>query len=304
MPLDGGLLSLAGQGLNAITGIFQGNQQFGRDIAMYHLQRAHALKDWHMMNDYNSPAQQMKRLKEAGWNPFYGNGQGNVAQPIRATQADTTPMPRINFDAAGAYQSHIAGLLAGQDLEVKKETANNLREQNTVLQNEALLKKAQVVSTLSAAEKTNLDRLAAEFALDLQKELRSTSVDAAKLDVQKKIADTQFTIDSNERAMAQNAASLKEAAERILTSRVQRATSEAQREEIRARIKNMATDNTLRELELQLRRQGVNPNDPIWWRTLNGVLNDSTWKQTPGSVDYYQQSIKGTRPKALPKRRR
>lgn len=304
MPIDGGLLSIAGQGLNAITGVFRDNQQFGRDIAMYQLQRAHALKDWNMQNEYNSPAAQMERYKKAGLNPNLIYGQSNTSQPIRTTQADSHPLSRINVDAAGAYNAHIAGLLATQDIEVKKETANNLREQNTVLQNESLLKKAQVVSTLSSAEKTNLDRLATEFALDLQKELRSTSVDAAKVDLQKKIADTQFTINQDERAAASNTSSLKEAAERILQMRAQRANTEAQRDEIRARIKNMGTDNTLRELELQLRREGVNPNDPIWWRSLNRILQDSTWKQTPGSVEYYQKGIQGIVPKALPKRRR
>ena len=77
---------------------------------MYDRQKADNLANWERQNAYNSPAQQMQRLKEAGLNPhlIYG-GSGNVseASPVQTTntQAFHPTLPNITAgsDAANLY---------------------------------------------------------------------------------------------------------------------------------------------------------------------------------------------------------
>ena len=59
---------------------------------MYDRQRADALADWNMQNQYNSPAEQMKRYKEAGLSPHLIYGQTHTASPVRSTDAKTLIM--------------------------------------------------------------------------------------------------------------------------------------------------------------------------------------------------------------------
>lgn len=65
------------------------NRQFARE--QYATQRAHALQDWESQNTYNSPVEQMKRLKAAGLNPnlVYGNGADAQAGSINSSSFPT-----------------------------------------------------------------------------------------------------------------------------------------------------------------------------------------------------------------------
>lgn len=274
MPIDPITAGLGSQGINAIANIFTNNQNRGWDIAWDQINRKRALKDWNMVNEYNSPQAQMQRFKDAKLNPNLIYGQGTDASPIRATQQSSSPAVAPRFDFQGP-------LMASQDLEIKKAQVDNLKAQNTVLYDESLLKKAQVISTLSSAEKTNLDRLAGEFALELNRELRGTQVSAANLSVEKQKADIQYTLDNNERAEAAQSSSLREAAERILTMRAQRANTQAEKDVIHQRLIELQKSNELKQLDIDLRKMGVNPGDPIYFRALGRLLNESSSTNIP-----------------------
>lgn len=78
--------------------------QINWDRALYlmELQRKQALEDWNRNNAFNSPQQQMQRLKEAGLNPhlIYGNVNNSPASMVRGVDAklpDTKP-PRVEAD--------------------------------------------------------------------------------------------------------------------------------------------------------------------------------------------------------------
>lgn len=86
---------LVGAGINAISGAVQNKKQRKWNEKMYARQRQDALADWAMQNAYNSPAEQMKRLKEAGLNPnlVYGHGADATSnQAVRSSEmAKYTP---------------------------------------------------------------------------------------------------------------------------------------------------------------------------------------------------------------------
>lgn len=86
--------------INATKEINQQNIDFARES--YAKQRADALTDVATANKYNSPIQQMQRMKEAGLNPnmMYGGGSGNVAQSV-STRPSSAPTPQLSVPQMG-----------------------------------------------------------------------------------------------------------------------------------------------------------------------------------------------------------
>lgn len=75
--------------VNAASSLFTNSSNKKNALEMYNRQRADALADWNMQNQYNAPKQQMARFKEAGLSPHLIYGQTNTAPAVRSSQADT-----------------------------------------------------------------------------------------------------------------------------------------------------------------------------------------------------------------------
>lgn len=98
---------LFGLGLNLFGNLFTNSQnrqsieQTNRlNMQMQQYQNAWNERMWHMNNEYNTPANQIKRLKEAGLNPdlMYGNpSQGTSSAPAQGT----TPSHAEAFQSLG-----------------------------------------------------------------------------------------------------------------------------------------------------------------------------------------------------------
>lgn len=86
---------------------------------------------WSMNNEYNTPAAQVQRLKDAGLNPalIYGTGSsvatGNSKGAAHAPQASTPSRPNIDF---------LSALSMGQDIKMKQAQTANIERQNEVIQ--------------------------------------------------------------------------------------------------------------------------------------------------------------------------
>lgn len=88
IPLILGGLS-AGQGaLNYFGAKREGELEREHDMALAEYQYSKDLQMWNIQNEYNAPAQQMQRLRDAGLNPNLMYGQGNVG--------NATTMPKYN----------------------------------------------------------------------------------------------------------------------------------------------------------------------------------------------------------------
>lgn len=277
--------TVAGQGINAIA---QGNinkrtQRWNEQ--MYARQRADALMDFKNMNDYNHPSAVMARLREAGLNPnlVYGNGNAaNSAAPIRNTDSGAWNPRAPQFDLGAAASS---GLGAYFDVQTRQAQVDNLRAQNTVYEQEALLKAAQIAATLAGTDNTRQNTLMSQFDLGQKSQLSQYVVEAAKANLEKTRADTQMTLSSNERAAAMLQPNLIKAAEEILNMRLQRARTREEIIQIRAQVENLKRDGTLKDLDTQLRKLGVNPNDPWYFRVLGQAVNNPLPKFKPGSTN-------------------
>lgn len=111
--------SLAGSLISNSGGKNSQRRAYNYNLAMYNHQRADAvadrdlsrewsLSDWNMENEYNNPANQMMRYKDAGLNPnlIYGQGvaasSGQASEPrateTRASQQGNSQASRYNMD--------------------------------------------------------------------------------------------------------------------------------------------------------------------------------------------------------------
>lgn len=239
---------------------------------MYGLQRQHALDDYHMQNEYNHPSSQMERLKAAGLNPnlVYGNGADAQGGTVRSSDMQSWNPRAPQVDTAIADNA----LSQYYDIQAKTAQIDNLRVQNTVLAQEAILKAAQTAGTNASTAKTGVDVETGKFNLGLAQELRQTSLEAAKANLDKMAADTKSTLDENTRRSQAQGLTLAKAAEDILNSRSQRANNESQRRLIEQQIRNLREDETLKRLDINLKRLGIQPSDPAWQRALSQLLSN------------------------------
>lgn len=248
-----------GNAINALSNIGVNRATRKWNEKQYAKQRADALSDWNMQNEYNSPASQMARLQNAKLNPrlIYGSSSNMPASSsVRSSDTGSYRPNPVNVDSGGL----INGLMAIYDISKKQAETNNILAQKDVIVAEGLLKKTQNET--------------GQFQLGKSEALLSTDISIAKARLDKIYADTEYTLSQNERASAMQDANLAVAAQNILASRANVAKTADERREINARIANLQKEGALRELDINLRKIGVNPSDPTWMRVLGQVVDD------------------------------
>lgn len=267
------------------------SQEFSR--VMYEKQRRDNIEFWQMQNEYNSPQAQMKRFQEAGLNPhlIYGQGNPGNASPISTpdVQSPSFRSPEWGNAISAGGLSYINAIY---DLDIKQAQIENLRAQNTVINEEAQLKAAY--------------RNRSVFDLGLESELRPVSADARREQLRQLRTNIDLSINKDIREAALNASNVKEAAERMLTMQAQRTRipydikhTQADTARLRKSVELMEQDGTLKEFDIALRRQGINPNDPLWARYVGMFLQDIydgeiTPSSIAGSVWKWLMTPKGT----------
>lgn len=267
MPL-GAILGGMNQANNALfsaSAAEASNRQsraFSRE--MYDRTKTDNLAFWNLQNEYNSPQSQMKRYQEAGLNPNLIYGQGNSGNAGSIPTPDVQP---VNFRTPEVPRPDMLTYLnAFADLDIKGAQADNLKAQNGVIHEDILLKQAQ---------RANLDvgRSRSQFDLDLESELRPFSADYRREQVRQLRTSTDLNINRDAREAASNSVSVKEAFERIISMKEQRANTVVDRERLRQTVQSLEKDNIIKQLDIDLRRMGVQPSDPMWSRILGRVLS-------------------------------
>lgn len=285
-PLIVGGANLLSQGVNAFAQGKMNKKTRQWNEKMYGLQRQHALADWAMQNEYNSPANQMKRFQAAGLNPNLIYGQSNEGGIVRSTNMDSWRPDPIQMDIGAAAQG---GLAAYYDAQIKPLQTDNLKAANAIAVQEAILKAAQTAATIAGTEKTKLDTEQGRFNLSMAQRLEGISLQTAEQHLRKMMIDSDLALNRDlreERGMKvteatlklaqnrdvreqlQNAQSLREGIERILSMQLQRAKTQDERDQIRQMMRNVDKDIQLKDLDIELKRGGVQPNDAIYWRML------------------------------------
>ena len=95
----------------------------------------------------------------------------------------------------------------------------------------------------------------------------------------------------NARREMMKGANLDSILQRIAESKAREATTKAQREEIYQRIENMKKDGQLKQFDINLRKMGINPSDPIYMRFLAQVFSG---KLSEAEKENANKAMKGT----------
>lgn len=210
---------------------------------------------WNRTNQYNSPAEQMKRYAQAGLNPNLIYGQGNSGNASNAPTFEALAEPGYKPvdipSITGSLQSFTDwGIKQAQEDKIETETD---------------LAKSKIISeTLSQAGQT-LRNTKDSLLLPYAEELTKTSLEAQKAQIDKIMADTKFTLDQNERAAIQNDRSVIESVERVIQMRTGNRLTEAQ-------IRNLNEDNWVKQLQAQLARQGITPETPWYAKAIERIV--------------------------------
>lgn len=204
------------------------------------------LNFWNLQNEYNDPSAQMARLRKAGLNPnlIYGSnasGASGNAESIAPAKAAEYEM-----------RNPLGDVSTFADFRQKEATTDNLREQNTVLQQEALLKTATTANTAIRTKQS-------EFDLGLAEELRTTSLQAAQANLRRMEANAMGDeIDAyfKDQTLANR---IKDINYRVQISKEQ--------------LKGEELKNALLKWEKELSDVGLTKTDP-WYRRIFGTAKD------------------------------
>lgn len=277
MPVDPSLaaaaVSSASNLLGAgVQGLFTGIQNRASrkwSEKMYQRTLEDNIRFWQMQNEYNSPAEQMKRYMDAGLNKNLVFSAGNPGNAGSISTPDVQ-QPHFRTPEIGDYISRAGGALGTYlDYQIKLAQLDNLKTDNTVKQEDAILRRAQTKSTLTEAERRAFD-------LEFERGLQGVSADFRREQLRQIRANTNVTLRRDEREALQNSSNLKEAAQRILTMRQNRAQSRAEVDRIRATIRDLDRNVQLKDLEIEMRKNKVSFSDPLLQRIFGYIIGDAS----------------------------
>lgn len=260
---------------------------------MYWRQREDAMSDWNRNNAYNSPLQQMQRLREAGLNPnlVYGKGAENTAQMARA--ASVSPQnqnaPRsenyLGQAAMGAI-GQINQLLQSRQIQAQTD---NLHANNALLLKESIYKDALTAKTMSETANNEFQLKQSNALYD--QVIKKAQLENDLLDSQSFLTTRQgmkleqewnFNLDDRERNILKQENDILLGMEKIISERLNQAKTKAEAENLRQMLVNLQNVNEseeLRQVALQyineLNQAGITVNSPFYaqilaklWRNL------------------------------------
>lgn len=123
--------SLLSSGLSSLSNRRNTNKTIEANRKMAQFQYSKDLEMWNRTNEYNSPENQMLRLKQGGLNPNLVYGHGTVAG-----NAPQGSMPKFNAPQAQYNYSPLdvsSPISTFQDMTMKQAQTDNLRAQNDAI---------------------------------------------------------------------------------------------------------------------------------------------------------------------------
>lgn len=251
------------------------DRQFQQE--MYLRQRMDNLKDWNAQNAYNSPLQQMQRLREAGLNPHlvYGQGAQSTAAMIKSSSPSggNQPAPQSDTRYFGEAMNSLANSITnGAQLRIMQAQANNLDAQNALLIKEGYIKDADLAGKLIGNARSDFDLSQALRLKDITVDQAIADLRKTNTEIQKIATDIQFTLDANDRAEVANSANVALTLQKILQSKADTAKSEAERERILVMIELAKNQEQINSYAAKLAENGYDPNSPWYWREMNSLF--------------------------------
>lgn len=234
-------ISLAGQLIN--SGIQGGMNRAQRrwNEKMYGMQRKDALADWAMQNEYNSPLQQMARLKAAGLNPnlVYNNGATHSAQAVQKSDMKQWSPQAPQFDFGQIIDQYLGTQQRQNAINVGKEQLEALKLENI---NKGIknVKDAKGLPFVERMLESTLEKNAAAIAAMRQQ--------------------TQFSISENARRELRNTADINVAVQRALNIEQQTTNDKVKLENLKVTKDILIEQGNLAKLNRLWKEAGLTNN--------------------------------------------
>jgi len=224
------LLPALGLGASAASSILNPILQHNQNIR----NRKYAIQDRDFENAYNSPKQQMARLKEAGLNPHLAYGSGAGASASVGTKSPAGQAPEANG------QPIANSLMAFQDFAIKTIERDKLKEQIELIK---LQQKFTQENTLNRWQDT--ENKALKYSFDSG--LFQTNTDMQKERLRGQQIGNLKNLTQAETMQIMQAPNLEKTLEQILSIKEQRSMIPYQKDMIRQQIANLQSSKLLTE---------------------------------------------------------
>lgn len=233
--------------------------------AMYDKQRQDNISDWNAMNKYNSPEQQMQRLREAGLNPnlVYGKGADNTAVMIKGSNPTTNNQPVVGYKdhLTPAMQAGMNTITQYQNYKMQQQQTDNLQKQAALMQQEAELKQAQTETERSRKAgqdiqniKSGTERNILDWDYNQKLKLGDINIRSAELDRDLKEQALALNLDKYELQRLESAQNRRLVYQQMLKTKEERLAQEIQND-----IARNTKEEVIRykKLELDVLRQNL-----------------------------------------------
>lgn len=227
---------------------------------------------WSKTNEYNSPAQQMERYKQAGLNPhlIYGQ-QPQASQPMSAST--TAPHAERLPESTGLSDASQTMFMASQNyINNKKQQAeiDNLQKANEVMSADIRTKDASVAESFARTARS-------EYDLQLARDIRGNIVQDAVYNTQSKgleVSKMEQEIRNSVKTGRLTDAQIEKAAQDVVQSKAQIKMLEMQGKVAEAELESKRLDN-------DLKRMGIQPTDSPLFRVPIRIYNNFKNTQMP-----------------------
>jgi hypothetical protein len=255
----------------------------------YAMQRRDALADWQMMNQFNSPAAQMQRLKDAGLNPnlVYGNGADAQSGPVRSVDTRTVVPQAQSFDLGSIMGSYF-------DTQIKQAQVDALKAKTTVDETRSALIAQQSAATLLGIRRGELKYkqdqelydISVEFAKERLKNLAQDTKNKGQV-FRKLEADITFTIDQNTRNWQLQKPRVAQAAQEVLLTIARKNNVNVSTDLLNKQIQIAEQELRAKTKQAEIWERGQNPNDPAWQRLLLELIEKVVTKFENGKKPWW-----------------
>lgn len=251
---------------------------------MYGVQQADSIANWNRANNYNSPSQQMQRMKEAGLNPhlIYGSGvQSQVGTPqTPSAPGGNQPAAKNDYSGLGiSGEALIRILLMQAQTQNTNANTDNLKVTNDNLKLENVLKEKNITGSNIRNQRDALDyqRSLDTYDQSVKKATLENSMIEANIEGRK--ASTTFTLSANERAQLKNTADIAKTVQEILESKMRVSKNSEEIKNIKQMLENLKKENVsleLKNLAQEMINEGMEfgamTTDSPSWRALLKAL--------------------------------
>lgn len=257
LPLIAAGASLASSAINAGSQSSNNQSQLSYAREMYDKQRADALADWNMQNEYNSPKAQMARFQEAGLNPNLIYGQMSNSPVVRTSSPQSYNPTAPQVDLGNAVSQGLSSMSQYQDTQFKQVQTD--------------LVKQQIQNSITENSLKQLEWAERNIKLPFAQEIAKQSADALRLSNDKAVQEIAYKSEANPLAIKQATGQVD-----LLQKQIDQVVANTKL--TTAQKLNTIKDGILKNYEIKIRSMGGNPNDPGYIKAIQPIINEGAKK--------------------------